>query len=183
MDRGYANFQIESTQVAIAPEKDDMYITVNVTRATFQGVRKSSSPAPMVVPESQMRALRSSSPATSSRAGRDHFAGTDELPPRSRRLRVCQDRSGAHADNDKKTVSLTFFIEPGNRVYVRTSISTTSPPSTTRRCAARCGNSRRWLSNSAIERSKERLQRLPYVEKVESRTSRSPAARIWWNVD
>ena len=30
MDRGYANFQIESTQVAIAPEKDDMFITVNV---------------------------------------------------------------------------------------------------------------------------------------------------------
>src|ERR1700716_3788034 len=30
MDRGYANFQIESTQVAIAPEKDDMYITVSV---------------------------------------------------------------------------------------------------------------------------------------------------------
>ena len=30
MDRGYANFQIESTQVTIAPEKDDMYITINV---------------------------------------------------------------------------------------------------------------------------------------------------------
>ena len=47
MDRGYANFQLESTQVAIAPEKEDIFITVNIDQgAGLQGVRRSSSPAP-----------------------------------------------------------------------------------------------------------------------------------------
>ena len=37
MDRGYANFEITSTQVALAPEKDDLFITVNVFEgATFK---------------------------------------------------------------------------------------------------------------------------------------------------
>src|ERR1700684_3586389 len=71
-------------------------------------------------------------------------------------------------DNDKKTVSLTFFIEPGNRVYVRhinfNNITAIHDATRPREMAQLEGG---WLSNSAIERSKERLQRLPYVEKVE----------------
>ena len=50
MDRGYANFQIESTQVTIAPEKDDMYITVNVNEGDVFKFRRSSSPAPWWCP-------------------------------------------------------------------------------------------------------------------------------------
>ncbi len=71
-------------------------------------------------------------------------------------------------DNDKKTVSLTFFIEPGNRVYVRhinfNNITAINDETLRREMRQLEGG---WLSNSAIERSKERLQRLPYVEKVE----------------
>src|SRR6202012_276653 len=71
-------------------------------------------------------------------------------------------------DNDKKTVSLTFFIEPGNRVYVRhinyNNITAINAETRRREMRQLEGG---WLSNSAVERSKERIQRLPYVEKVE----------------
>ncbi len=123
----------------------------------------------MVVPESQLRALllikpgdifsrkavTSSQELMSYRLGADGyaFAKIDPVPT---------------PDNDKKTVSLTFFIEPGNRVYVRhinfNNITAINDETLRREMRQLEGG---WLSNSAIERSKERLQRLPYVEKVE----------------
>jgi outer membrane protein insertion porin family len=68
-------------------------------------------------------------------------------------------------------VSLTFFIEPGNRVYVRHinfNNETAINDETLRREMRQLEGG--WLSNSAVERSKERIQRLPYVEKVEFET-------------
>src|SRR5580765_330536 len=172
MDRGYANFQIESTQVAIAPEKDDMYITVNVTEGDVFKVSEIKLAGTMVVPESQLRALLLIKPGDifsrkavtgsqelmSYRLGADGyaFAKIDPVPT---------------PDNDKKTVSLTFFIEPGNRVYVRHinfTDTTAINDETLRREMRQLEGG--WLSNAAVERSKQRLQRLPYIEKVEFET-------------
>lgn len=172
MDRGYANFQIESTQVAIAPEKDDMFITVNVNEGEVFKVSEIKLAGTMVVPEAQLRnlllikpgdvfsrkAVTSSQELMSYRLGADGYAFSkiDPVPT---------------ADNDKKTVALTFFIEPGNRVYVRHinfNNTTAINDETLRREMRQLEGA--WLSNSAIERSKERLQRLPYVEKVEFET-------------
>ena len=57
MDRGYANFQIESTQVAIAPEKDDIFITVNVTEGEVYTVSEVKLAGTMVVPEADLKRL------------------------------------------------------------------------------------------------------------------------------
>jgi outer membrane protein insertion porin family len=169
MDRGYANFQIESTQVTIAPEKDDMYITVNVSEGEVFKVSEVKLAGTMVVPEEQLRRLLLVKPGAtysrklvtstqqlmSYRLGADGyaFAKIDPVPT---------------ADNEHKTVALTFFIEPGNRVYVRHinfNNTTAINDETLRREMRQLEGG--WLSNSAVERSKERLQRLPYVEKVE----------------
>ncbi|MFZ8886143.1 MAG: outer membrane protein assembly factor BamA, partial [Steroidobacteraceae bacterium] len=56
-DRGYANFEVESTQVAIAPEKDDIFITVNVQEGEVYKVGEVKIAGKMVVPEEQLRQL------------------------------------------------------------------------------------------------------------------------------
>ena len=169
MDRGYANFQIESTQVTISPEKDNMYITVNVNEGDVFKVSEVKLAGTMVVPEAELKklllikpgdifsrkAVTSSQQLISYRLGADGyaFAKIDPVPT---------------PDNAKKTVSITFYIEPGNRVYVRHinfNNTTAINDETLRREMRQLEGG--WLSNSAVERSKERLQRLPYIEKVE----------------
>src|SRR5689334_11222754 len=55
MDRGYANFRIDSSQVAIAPEKDDIFITVNVTEGAVFKVSEVKLAGTFVVPEDELR--------------------------------------------------------------------------------------------------------------------------------
>jgi len=50
MDRGYANFEVESTQVAIAPEKDDIFITVNVNEGEVFKVKEVKLAGTFVIP-------------------------------------------------------------------------------------------------------------------------------------
>lgn len=169
MDRGYANFQIDSTQVAIAPDKEDIFISVNVTEGEVYKVSEVKLAGTMVVPEAELQKLlyvkpgqtysrklvTSSQELISYRLGSEGyaFAKIDPVPT---------------LDPDKKTVSLTFFIDPANRVYVRNinfNNTTSINDETLRREMRQLEGA--WLSNQAVDRSKQRLQRLPYVEKVE----------------
>ncbi len=186
MDRGYANFQIDSTQVAIAPEKDDMFITVNVSEGEVFKISDVKLAGNFVVPEAVLKKLvlvkpgdtysrkqvTSTQELISYRLGEDGyaFAKIDPVPT---------------TDNDKKTVALTFFIEPGNRVYVRhINFNNTSAinDETLRREMRQLEGG--WLSNRAVERSKERIQsRLPFVEKVDFETKPVPGTADMVDVD
>jgi outer membrane protein insertion porin family len=173
MDRGYANFQLESTQVAIAPEKEDIFITVNIDEGQVYKVSDIKLAGTFVVPKSQLEALllihpgdtfnrkliTSSQELMQNRMGRDGYAFSkvDPVPT---------------ADNVHHTVSLTFFVDPGNRVYVR-NISFTGEnrinDEVLRREMRQLEGG--WLSNTSLERSKQRIQRLPYVKSVEFETT------------
>jgi len=76
------------------------------------------------------------------------------------------------ADNATHTVALTFFVDPGNRVYVRDisfSGANRINDEVLRREMRQLEGG--WLSNTSLERSKQRIQRLPYVKSVEFETT------------
>jgi outer membrane protein insertion porin family len=173
MDRGYANFQIDSTQVAIAPEKEDIFITVNIDEGQVYKVSEIKLAGTFVVPRADLEQLllihpgqtfnrkliTSSQELMQNRMGRDGYAFAKVEPVPT-------------ADNANHTVSLTFFVDPGNRVYVR-NISFTGEnrinDEVLRREMRQLEGG--WLSNTSLERSKQRIQKLPYVKNVDFETT------------
>ncbi|MGQ0749686.1 MAG: outer membrane protein assembly factor BamA [Betaproteobacteria bacterium] len=120
LDRGYLEFNIDSTQVSITPDKKDIYITVSITEGpkyTISGIKVAGE---KLVPEEEVlklikvkpgdtfsrAALTESTRAISDRLGNDGyaFANVNAVPER---------------DKEKNEVAFTFFIDPGRRVYVR----------------------------------------------------------------
>ena len=174
MDRGYANFEVESTQVAIAPEKDDIFITVNVNEGEVFKVKEVKLAGTFVVPEPLLRRYLLVQPGDTfsrkiitatqellqNRLGEDGFAfaKVDPVPT-------------TMGDPNNKELSLTFFVDPGNRVYVRhivfNGVTKINDEVLRREMRQLEGG---WLSNAALDRSKQRLERLPYITKVESET-------------
>ncbi len=51
MDRGYADFRVESTQVAISPNKKDIYVTINLHEGQQYTISDTKVVGKMVIPE------------------------------------------------------------------------------------------------------------------------------------
>jgi outer membrane protein insertion porin family len=178
MDRGYANFQLDSTQVAIAPEKEDIFITVNIEPGQVYKVSSVKLAGTFVVPQAQLQRLvligpgdtfnrkliTTSQELMQNRMGRDGYAFAKVEPVPT-------------ADNVNHTVALTFFVDPGNRVYVRnigfTGSNRINDEVLRREMRQLEGG---WLSNTSLERSKQRIQRLPYVKSVDFETTPVPGS-------
>ncbi len=119
-NRGFLDFNVDSTQVSITPDKKDIYITVNVTEGEKYSVSEVKLAGQLLLPEDELKSLIKLKPG-------DVFA-RDKL---TQTTKAIVDRLGndgyafanANAvpqiDKDKRQVGFTIFIDPGRRVYVR----------------------------------------------------------------
>ena len=168
-DRGYANMDIESAQVTISPEKDDMFITVSVKEGDVYKIADASIAGQTIVPLKDLQALvlvqkgqiynqqmiSATQKLIENRLGLEGyaFAKVDPVPK---------------LDDEKKEVTMTFLVDPGKRVYVRhvtfAGVTRTNDVVLRREMRQLEGA---WVSNMLLERSKQRIQQLPYIEKVE----------------
>lgn len=185
MDRGYADFRVDDAQVAISPDKRDIFITISVVEGDLYHISDVRLAGDMVVPEEQLRALIISQPgqvfsqqlltfseqAMSLRLGRDGYA-------------FAQIRAVPDLDEEAKEVAVTFFVDPQSRVYVRrinfNGADNVNDEVFRREMRQLEGG---YLSNQLVERSQVRLQRLPYVESVEFETVPVPGSPDLVDVD
>ncbi|HUN25228.1 MAG TPA: outer membrane protein assembly factor BamA [Steroidobacteraceae bacterium] len=185
MDRGYANFQIDSTQVQISPEKDDIFITINIEEGEVFKISKVKLAGTFVVPEPELaklvliapgqifsrKLITASQELMQNRLGQDGYAFAKVEPVPT-------------ANGLTHEVALTFFVDPGNRVYVRnisfSGVTKINDDVLRRELRQLEGG---WLSNAELERSKQRIQRLPYVKKVDSTTTPVPGSPDQVDVD
>ena len=172
LDRGYINFSVESTQVAITPDKKDIYVTINIKEGDVYKLSKVKLAGNLIVPPDELIKLVSVGPgeifsrksatetskAIQDRLGNEGyaFANVNMVP---------------EINEAQKTVDMAFFIDPGKRAYVHrinTSGNTKTRDEVIRREMRQMEGS--WASSSKIERSKTRLERLGYFESVNVET-------------
>jgi len=185
LDNGFINFNIDSTQVSIAPDKKDVYITINVTEGGRYVVRDIYLQGALIVPEEELFELvtvvqdtefsRKRVTETARRIGNRlgnegySFANVNAVP---------------EIDDSEEKVDLTFFVDPGKRVYVRRinfKGNTKTRDEVLRREMRQMESG--WISNQALERSRIRLNRLGYFESVDVGTRAVPGASDQVDVD
>ncbi len=172
MDRGYADFRVESTQVAISPNKKDIYVTIGVHEGEQYTISETKIVGKMVIPEEQLSALILSQPGETFNLQRL----TQSKEYMEFRLSE-QGYSNAEIDPvpelnyETKEASVTFYIDPRSRVYVRRIIFKNIDQVDDEVLRREMRQAEGAVSSTRlIERSKIRLQRLPYIEKVDVET-------------
>ncbi|UCE89038.1 MAG: outer membrane protein assembly factor BamA [Pseudomonadota bacterium] len=176
MDRGYINFNIDSTQVSLTPDKQHVYITVNITEGLSYTVSDVKLAGDLILPEEELmelvtieagevfsrRKTTESTKQVSDRLAENGyaFANINMIPD---------------IDKEKRTVALTLFVDPGRRINVRRiniTGNTKSKDEVIRRELRQMEGG--WLSTKRVADSRLRLDRLGYFEQVNIETPTVP---------
>lgn len=185
LDRGHLNFKITSTQVSITPDKNDIYVTVNISEGAIYTISDIRLAGELAAPKEELfplihlsrgeifsrKSITSSAERITDLLGNKGyaFANVNSIP---------------EIDKENKQVAITYFIDPGKRVYVR-------------RINMRGNNETRdevlrremrqmeaaWFSRELVTRSRERLQRLGYFDEVNVETPAVPGSTDQVDVD
>ena len=179
LDRGYINFNVDSTQVAISPDKQDIYITINVREGEIFTISDIKLTGNLVLDaESYFPLIQLRRGEAFSR--RQVVSSTDRINERlaDQGYAFANVNNIPEIDEENKTVSVTYFVDPGQRVYVRR-IDVEGNRRTRDRVIRREMRQmeRSWLSNTKIILSRERLRRLGFFEDITIETPAVPGSQ------
>ena len=176
LDRGYVDFSVDSTQVEISPNRQDMFITAGLTEGEQYKVSKVDVSGDTVLPKEEIqrrvfvregqifsrRLLEATSDSITATLGNIGYA-------------FAQVNAIPDVDRENKTVGINFQVVPGPRVNVRRIVfkgNARTSDEVLRREMRQFESS--WYSQAALDRSKIRLQGLGFFESVDVDTQPVP---------
>ena len=176
LNQGYLEFTIDSTQVSITPDKNDIFITVNLTEGRKFKVAEVKLAGDLIVPEAELTKLIKLKPGEV--FSRERLTESTKL---------IQDRLGNEGyafasinpvptiNRDKDEVTFTLYIDPGRRVYVRRIGifgNTNTRDEVVRREMRQLESG--WYNTEKLGRSKQRVDKLGYFSDVQVDTPAVP---------
>jgi outer membrane protein insertion porin family len=172
MDNGYLEFNIDSTQVSITPDKKDIYITINITEGGKYTVSKVSVSGDTLIPKAEIEKLLLVKPG-------DTFSRKD-MTETSKRIGERLGREGyafanvnaiPEIDKEKHQVAFNFVVDPGQRVYIRR-INISGNNKTRDEVIRRefRQTEGEWFDVDKIKKSKQRIDKLDFFSEVNVET-------------
>ena len=176
LDRGYINFEIDSHDVAISQNKQDIFVTISITEGEPYAFGK------VELDDTQQYITKEDFNAVRPHSG-EPFSRHQVLLARSALeskltnigFAFCSVNAMPELDNERKLVDFTFVVDPGPKVYVR-QVNVRGNQSTRDEVIRREMRQIEGAVYSAkdIRRSRERIQRLGYFDEVKIETPAVP---------
>ncbi|WED21176.1 outer membrane protein assembly factor BamA [Vibrio sp. JC009] len=176
LDQGYLKFKVDSTQVAISPDKKGVYITLTLEEGKQYKVSGVDFKGNLISKEAEFERMLTFMPG-------DLYNGSQVTKLEEDVKRILGEAGYAYPkvttvpefDDEKQTVKLNIHVEPGKRIYVRDirfTGNTVTKDEVLRREMRQMEGS--WLNSKSIETGKTRLNRLGFFDQVNVQTVRVP---------
>ncbi|WP_369602494.1 outer membrane protein assembly factor BamA [Hahella sp. SMD15-11] len=120
LDHGYIKATIDSTEVSISPDREQVYITVDVTEGPQYRIRDVALKGDLIVPEAELRELIRLEPGEVFNQKQVNFYAdliSKKLGAEGYTFATVSAIPTPHEED--KTATVTYYVDPGKRTYVR----------------------------------------------------------------
>lgn len=179
MNQGYLDFKIDSVQVSIAPNKSDVYATINMTEGEKYTVNDVRLTGDLLGLDSELQALitlEKGEMYNAEKVKNVSSAITDKLATLGYAFATAN--ASPISDAQGRTVDIVYTVDPGRRAYVRR-VNITGNNRTRDEVIRREVRQYEaaWFNSDLVKLSRDRIDRLGYFESVTAEPKPVPGTR------
>ncbi len=185
LNQGYLDFKIDSVQVSIAPNKAEVFITINMTEGekyTLRDVRLTGDMLGLEADLNKLNTLKSGSVYNAEEVKNLSTAISEKLSTLG--YAFASANANPIADREARTVDVVYTIDPGRRAYVRR-VNITGNNRTMDEVIRREVRQYEaaWFDSDKVKISRDRIDRLGFFESVDTETTPVPGTRDQVDLD